>query len=83
MGDGEPRILFAWALAIMLLGATWLVMGFPGRGSRSTPGSGAHRWHYPYFGGGHGGWFGRGFEWGSFGQLGGDDFRGGGPGFGK
>jgi hypothetical protein len=76
--------LFVWALAILMLGTTWLVLGFPGsRGPARASATGA-RWHYPYFGGGHGGWFGRGFEWGSFGQLGDDDgFMGGGPGSGK
>jgi hypothetical protein len=83
MGDGAGRILFAWALALLMLGATWLVLGFPGAGRSASRGYGAPRWYYPYFGGGHGGWFGRGFEWGSFGQLGDDDFRGGGPGSGK
>jgi hypothetical protein len=82
LGSGE-RILFGWLVAILMLGSTWLVLGWPGRRASSTGSSTSRGWRYHYFGGGHGGWIGRGFEWGSFGQLGDDDFRGGGPGSGK
>jgi hypothetical protein len=86
MENGGGRILFGWLLAILMLGSSWMVLGFPWQPAAPSPSTptGARRWHYPYFGGGHGGWIGRGFGWGSFGELGGGDgFRGGGPGAGK
>jgi hypothetical protein len=82
MADGTGRILFAWVLALMMLFSTGLVLGLPGRSSSSPGSSGTRGWGYPYFGGGHGGWVGRGFGWGSFGEWD-DGFRGGGPGSGK
>lgn len=88
------RFLYAIVLTGLTLGSTFLFLGWPwaraGTGATTATTGTRHGrpyargWYYHRYGGGHGGWVGRGFGWGTFGEFGsGDGFRGGGPGFGK
>ncbi len=93
MEQGRP-ITYAIVLIGVTVLSTVLLLGVPwaGEPTAATTGSPTHHhgyrshgWYYSHYGGGHGGWMGRGFGWGSFGEFGSDDggFRSGGPGFGK
>jgi len=91
MQPESRRFLYAVILAAVTLGSSFLLLGWPWqRSTAATSTVSRHRayrhgWYYHSYGGGHGGWVGRGFGWGTFGEFGGDGggFRGGGPGFGK
>lgn len=79
--------LYAFVLMLVVAGTTFLILGAPVRpnaaGARSS--YHPHYWAYRHYGGGHGGWMGRSFGWGTFGEFERDDdgFSGGGPGYGK
>jgi hypothetical protein len=92
MDPDTRRFLYVIVLAGLTLGSSFLFLGWPWARASTRSATGmhssrpyAHGWYYRRYGGGHGGWVGRGFNWGTFGGLGsgGDLFRGGGPGFGK
>lgn len=89
MEPGTRRFLYALVLSLLTVGSTFLFLGWPWAQSSAAGGlygrPYSHGWYYRHYGGGHGGWVGRGFGWGTFGEFDSDNdgFRGGGPGFGK